>query len=129
MNLSAEGTVVYEGETHLSEDHLRKVSVALASASAEGTASLVPWFGPTVAGEEQFVHALELDLSRALLGSLSYTWERAFVSGEHVGIKVYIEKVFDKGSNRFGVVVSEFTDKAGSLIQRQSATFIENMGA
>jgi hypothetical protein len=125
----AEGATVFEGEEIVTAERLNRLAAALSSDSAAATATLVPWFGPTVAGEKQFVEILGLDLSRALLAGLSYKWERAFVPEETVSVKVFIEKVFDKGANRFGVVVAEFTDKAGALIQRQSATFIETTGA
>jgi hypothetical protein len=126
---AAEGAIVFEGEEIVTSERLSKLAAALSSDSAAGTATLVPWFGPTVAGEKQFVEILGLDLSHALLAGLSYKWERAFVPEETVAVKVFIERVFDKGSNRFGVVVAEFSDKAGALIQRQSATFIEPTGA
>jgi hypothetical protein len=125
----AEGAIVFEGEEIVTNERLSKLTAVLGSDSAAGTAALVPWFGPTIAGETQFVEILGLDLSRALLAGLSYKWERAFVPEETVSVKVFIEKVFDKGSNRFGIVVAEFSDKAGALIQRQAATFIETTGA
>jgi acyl dehydratase len=128
MKLEAEGALVFEGEEVVTADRLAKLAAALGTESAAGTATLVPWFGPTVAGEQQFVEILGLDLSRALLGGLAYRFERPFVAEETVTVKVFVEKVFDKGSNRFGLVAAEFTDKAGVLVQRQSATFIERMG-
>jgi hypothetical protein len=129
MRSDAAGDLVYEGEQVVSGERLHKLAEALATSSGADTATLVPWFGPTVAGEQQFVDVLGLDLSRALLGGLSYKWERPFQPDETVAVKVFIDQVFDKGTNRFGVVVAEFSDKAGALIHRQSATFIETMGA
>jgi hypothetical protein len=92
----AEGAIVFEGEEIVTADRLTKLTAALNSASAARTATLVPWFGPTVAGEKQFVDILGLDLSRALLAGLSYTWERSFLPEETVTVKVFIEKVFDR---------------------------------
>lgn len=129
MRADAAGAVVYEGEESASGERLRKLAEALGTSAGADTATLVPWFGPTVAGEQQFVEVLGLDLSKALLGGLSYSWERPFQPDETVAVKVFIDAVFDKGTNRFGVVVAEFKDKAGQLISRQSATFIESLGA
>jgi hypothetical protein len=129
MKLESEGATVHAGQEVISESRLSDLSRALGTSSAGETATLVPFFGPTVAGETQFVEVLELDLSRALLGGLSFEWARPFRSGESVDVKVFIEKVFDKGTNRFGVVVAEFNDTEGALIQRQSATFIERGAA
>lgn len=129
MNLDAVGVVVFEGEEIVTTERLRKLEAALGTPSSAGTAVLVPWFGPTIAGEGQVVEALGMDLSKALLGGLSYRWERPFEAEETVSVKVFIESVADKGTNRFGVVIAEFRDKAGVTIQRQSATFIETLGA
>ena len=128
MRADAAGTVVYEGEETVGAGQLRKLAQAIDSPSSDATATLVPWFGPTIAGEGQFVDALDLDLSRALLAGLSYEWTRPFRPEETVAARVVIDKVFDKGSNRFGVVLTEFSDQAGELIHRQTATFIEATG-
>lgn len=129
MKLEAEGSTVYRGEEVVDARRLEGLAWALGSASGEETARLVPFFGPTMAGETYFVDVLGLDLSRALLGGISYEWARPFRDGETVQAQVVIDKVFDKGSNRFGVVVAEFTDGDGALIQRQSSTFIERGAA
>src|SRR4051812_17848800 len=107
MRADAAGDVVYEGEEVVSGERLRKLGDALATPSGGDTATLVPWFGPTVAGEGQFVEVLGLDLSKALLGGLKYEWERPFQPDETVSVKVFIDSVFDKGTNRFGIVVAE----------------------
>jgi hypothetical protein len=129
VKLEAEGSTVYRGKEVVDTHRLNGLAWALGSASAEETARLVPFFGPTMAGETHFVDVLGLDLSRALLGGITYEWVRPFRDGETVESRVVIDKVFDKGSNRFGVVVAEFTDGDGALIQRQSSTFIERGAA
>lgn len=126
MKLEAAGAIVYRGEEVVSTARLDGITRALGTNSSERTARLVPFFGPTVAGEERFVEALDLDLSRALLGGLSYEWVRPFRDGEIVEVEVSIENVFDKGRNRFGIVVATFRDTGGTIVQRQSSTFIEN---
>lgn len=125
MKLAAEGATVHEGEAVISEARLGDLARALGTPSGAETATLVPFFGPTVAGETRFVDVLELDLSRALLGGLSFEWTRPFRAGETVKVKVFIDKVFAKGSNCFGIVVAEFLDDENQIIQRQSSTFIE----
>ncbi|QSE87430.1 MaoC family dehydratase N-terminal domain-containing protein (plasmid) [Rhodococcus pseudokoreensis] len=129
MKLDAEGKSVFAGQEVVSAARIDNLARALGSTSAAGTARLAPFFGPTVAGETQFVEVLGLDLSRALLGGLTYEWTRPFHRDETVNITVFIDKVFDKGSSRFGVVVAEFHDSDGDLIQRQSSTFIERKAA
>jgi hypothetical protein len=129
VRLEAEGMRVHDGQEVVSAAKLDDLARALGSPSSSESAGLVPFFGPTVAGETHFVEVLGLDLSRALLGGLDYEWVRPFREGESVGVKVFIDKVFDKGSNRFGVVVAEFSDSDGGLIQRQSSTFIERGAA
>jgi acyl dehydratase len=129
MKLEAQGATVHAGEVVVSDARLGDLITALGTASAEQTATLVPFFGPTVAGETQFVDVLDLDLNRALLGGLSFEWARPFRMGETVKVNVFIDKVFDKGSNRFGVVVAEFHDADQQLVQRQCSTFIERGAA
>jgi hypothetical protein len=129
MRLDAEGATVHEGQELLSEARLADLAAALGTTSGTETATLVPYFGPTVAGEARFVDVLGLDLSRAMLGGLNYEWVRPFRAGETVAVKIFIEKVFDKGSNRFAIVVAEFHDEERQLIQRQSSTFIERTAA
>lgn len=125
MKLDAAGATVHEGPMVVSEARTDQLAQALGTISGAHTATLVPFFGPTVAGETQFVDVLGLDLTRAMLGGLSYEWNRAFQPGETVEVKVFIDKVVDKGANRFGTVVAEFHGAEGALIQRQSSTFIE----
>jgi hypothetical protein len=121
----AAGTTIFDGEVRVTEDRLASLAQALGSDDAGVTARLVPYFGPTMAGERRFVEALGLDLSKALLGGVNYRWVRPFRPGETVHARVLIDKVFDKGSNRFGVVLAEYEDADGELIHAQTSTFIE----
>jgi acyl dehydratase len=121
----AEGSVLVESEEVISARRLDALSTTLGTASAAQTATLVPFFGPTVAGESTVVDGLGMDLSRTLLGGLGYRWVRPFVVGEHVRCRVIVEQVYERGSNTFAVVTTDFTDPSGALIQRQTATFIE----
>jgi hypothetical protein len=121
----AKGTVLHEGREVVTPSRLRALARAIGTPSAEETATLVPFFGPTIGGEGTVVDGLGLDLSRALLGGLSYEWRRPFRSDETVMVRVTVGDVYTRGRNQFGVVVTEFLDEGSELIQRQSTTFVE----
>lgn len=125
MRDSARGAVLAEREVEVTARLTEGLTRAIGSESAGDTSRLVPFFGPTVGGEDIVVEGLGLDLSRALLGGLSYEWHRPFQIGEVVSVRVTVEDVFERGTNQFGVVVADFEDGSGALIQRQTATFIE----
>lgn len=125
MHQHAKGTVLYDGEQVVAGHRLHSLATALGSAHADRTATLVPMFGPTIGGEHTVMDGLGLDLSRTLLGSVSYEWRRPFVPEETVHVRVSVDDIHAKGANQFGVVVAEFRDDSGELIQRQSTTFVE----
>jgi hypothetical protein len=119
------GEVLFEGRRRIDGLKLEELATALGSDTATETATLVPFFGPTVVGEELFVEALEVDFSRALLGGISYRWERPFQEGELVDVRLWVEDMYQKGNLQFAVVTSEYRDAAGAVVQVQRATFIE----
>jgi hypothetical protein len=123
------GQTLFEVQRTIDEHKLEELTTALNSATASETATLVPFFGPTIPGEELFVELLGLDLSRALLAGINYTWTRPFKAGERVNVKVSVEDVFEKSGMQFVVVTSDFTDQAGELVQSHKATFIERGAA
>jgi hypothetical protein len=123
------GQTLFEVQRTIDEHKLEELTTALNSTTASQTATLVPFFGPTIPGEELFVELLGLDLSRALLAGISYTWARPFTVGERVNVKVSVEDLFEKSGMQFVVVMSEFTDQAGELVQTHKATFIERGAA
>lgn len=127
MRIDAKGAILFEGEQVVSTEHLRNMTAAIGTPTGAATALLVPFFGPTIGGESTVTDpaGLGLDLSRALLAGLSYQWSRAFVPDETVHVRVVVDDVNVKGSNTFGVVAAEFTDRAGAMVHRQTATFIE----
>lgn len=125
MHVHAKGAVLAEDDLTVGRAGLDALARALGTPSGAQTATLVPFFGPVVGGDSQVVDVLGLDLSRALLGGIGYEWQRPFEPGETVHVRVVVEDVYPKGSNQFGVVIAEFTDAEGALIQRQSATFVE----
>jgi hypothetical protein len=128
VRAEAEGQSLYEDDRVVDDGQLADLRRALGTESAAQTATLVPFFGPTVGGEATVTEGLGLDLSRALLGGIEYDWRRPFEPGERVHVSVHVESVVTKGSNQFGVLVAEFTGADGDVIQRQSTTFIERGG-
>ena len=121
----AKGRTLAEADLSITPELLARLSGALGTGSGARTATLVPSFAATVGGESTVVDGLGMDLSRALLGRLGYEWERPFVPGETVHVRVTVDDVFTKGANQFGVVVAEYTDGGGAVVQRQSITFVE----
>lgn len=128
MNVSAKGRTIVEEERRIEPVKLEELERAIGTATAADSARLVPFFGPTIAGDQKLVEVLDLDLSRALLAGQAWEWERPFEPGETVGVHLYVEDVFTKGDNTFAVVVSEFRGTGGELIQTQRTTFIERGG-
>lgn len=129
MNENAKGQVVLETERRVEPVKLDELATALGTPTAAQTATLVPFFGPTVAGERAIAEALELDFAKALLAGLSYDWRRPFQSGETVQIRVLVEEVYRRGANWFGIVLCEFRGADGELVQQQRVTFVEREGA
>jgi hypothetical protein len=131
VRIDAKGAVLFEGEQVVSAEKLANLSAAIGGDGGPGTAAVVPFFGPTVGGEVTVTDpdGLALDLSKALLAGLSYDWSRPFDTDERVHVRVVVEDVQAKGRNVFGVVAAEFTDAGGTLVHRQTATFIERGAA
>ncbi len=129
MNLSAKGQTLIETVQRVEPVKLAELAAAIGSPTAEQTARLVPYFGPTVAGEQPLVELLGLDLSRALLAGQAYEWILPLEPNEGVTIRVFVEDVFEKGDNVFGVVATEIRDETGAVAQRQRTTFIERRTA
>jgi acyl dehydratase len=125
MHESTKGAVLLERRIVVDDAAIAAVARAIGTPSAEATARLVPFFAPTLGGEHLVVDGIGLDLNRALLGGLHYEWVRPFAVGETLDVRLSVEDVFQRGSNQFGVLVAEFRDEDGELVQRQSTTFIE----
>lgn len=125
MNPSAKGQTLIEVSQRVEPVKLAELAAAIGTVSGSQTARLVPYFGPTIAGEQLLVDLLGLDLTRALLAGQSYEWSRPLEPEETVAIRVFIEDVYDKGGNTFGVVGTEIRDSVGELVQQQRTTFIE----
>jgi hypothetical protein len=125
MDLNAKGRVVLETELRVEPVKVAELVAAIGTPTAADTAPLVSFFGATIGGDDRLVAALGMDLSRALLSGHRYDWQRPFEPGETVQARLVVEDVFEKGANQFAVLLAEFRDTAGELIQSQHTTFIE----
>lgn len=125
MNLEVKGDTVVDTTVVVEARNLHLLERALGTASAAETARLVPFFGPTAAGQDAVIGPLGLDLRRALHGGQSYEWHRPFLPGERVGLRVRIEDIAVREAVSIATVVSEYRSTDGELIQRQQTTFVE----
>jgi len=123
---AVEGKTLYSSRMAVSVERMASLALALSSTLEQSpAAAIVPFFGPTVAGERMVVEGIGLDLSRALLGAQTYEWSRPFRAGEEVDVLVRVERAWEKNDMQFAIVASEFRDANGELVQRQATTFIE----
>jgi len=123
------GTTLFEVQRTIDEQKLEELATALDSATAAQTATLVPFFGPTIPGEALFVDLLGIDLTRALLAGISYSFARPFRVGESVNVKVSVEDFYEKSGMQFVVILTEATGTDGEAIHSHKATFIERGAA
>lgn len=89
------------------------------------TAAIGLFFGPTIAGEEAFVDAIDLDLTRALLGGHEISWSRPFEPDEHIVATLAMVSHSEKNGMEIGVFETKFATPGGEPIQVQRTTFIE----
>jgi acyl dehydratase len=129
MDLNSKGRLIHEAELTVEPVKLAELVAAIGTPTASETASLVLWFGATIGGDDNLVQALDMDLGRALLSGQRYEWNRPFRPGETVRARLTVADVIEKGSNHLAVILAEFRDEAGDLIQSQHTTFIEKGSA
>jgi acyl dehydratase len=125
VNIDVKGRTVVDTELTVDPDRLRLLEEAIGTPTAAMTARLVPFFGPTAAGQDSVIEPLGIDLSKALQGGQAYEWHRPFEPGEKVRMRVRIEDVFDRGDMQIATVVAEYESIDGEPIQRQQTIFIE----
>jgi hypothetical protein len=125
VNANLKGQTLIQLTRAVDAGKLDELAQAIDSPSASDTATLVPFFGPSLNGEGYVRDRLEIDTSRALLAGIAYEWVRPFVPGETVDVQLLVEDIYEKGSNQFAIVATEFRDSSGELVQRQRATFVE----
>ena len=123
------GQALFTLQRTVDPQKLHEVATALDSATAAETATLVPFFGVTVGGEERIVEALQLDLARSLMAGISYEWVRPFRAQESVVVEVSVEDFYEKSGMQFVVILIRFADESGETIQMQRATFVEKEAA
>jgi acyl dehydratase len=104
-----------------------ELTALLGTSSGVDTARVLPFFGPTVAGESAFVDALGLRLDRALLGSHEVEFERPFVPDEPLNVQLTLADLSEKNGMQFGTIETRFTTPNGEEIQVQRTTFIERL--
>jgi hypothetical protein len=127
VDLESKGRIVHEATLQAEPTKLRELEAAIGTESAAQTVPLVAWFGATIGGDACLVEALGMDLSRALLSGHRYDWRRPFRSGETITARLTVEDVYEKGRNQFAVLLAEFRDADGELVQAQHTTFIERI--
>lgn len=125
MNTTLKGETLFEISRTIDPGKLDELAQAIDTPTGAQTATLVPFFGPSLQGEEFVRDRLDLDLTRALMGGIAYEWHRPFEASETVDVRLFVEDMYQKAETSFAIVTTEFRDQAGELIQRQRATFIE----
>jgi hypothetical protein len=125
MNGAMKGKVLVKTQTRAHAVKIEELAALLGTPSAEQTARLVPFFGPTVVGEAKFVAALGLNLDRALLGGHAIEFQRPFVPDEAVEVEMRLADFSEKNGMQFGTIETRFTTPFGEEIQLQTTTFIE----
>jgi hypothetical protein len=125
VDTSLKGQTLFELSRMVDGGKVEELAEAIDSPTAAETATLVPFFGPSLRGEAFVRDRLAIDTSRALLAGISYEWHRPFEIGEVVDVRLFVEDIYEKSDTQFAVVSTEFRDAAGALIQQQRATFIE----
>lgn len=129
MRGDLKGQVLLRLSTRAHAVKLAELEALLGTGSARDTARLLPFFGPTVAGEAAFAEALGLQLDRALLGGHAIEFQRPFKPDEELDVELRLADYAEKNSMQFGTVETRFLTPQGEEIQVQRTTFIERMPA
>ncbi|WP_151448238.1 FAS1-like dehydratase domain-containing protein [Lacisediminimonas profundi] len=125
MDGDKKGQVLLRTRTRAHAVKIAEMEAMLGTPSASETARLVPFFGPTVAGEAAFVKALGLRLERALLGGHAIEFQRPFVPDELLDVELRLADYSEKNGMQFGTIETRFVTPMGEEIQVQTTTFIE----
>jgi hypothetical protein len=127
MKTEMKGKVLLQVSTRAHRVKIDELTALLGTSSGVDTARVLPFFGPTVAGESAFVDALGLRLDRALLGSHEVEFERPFVPDEPLNVQLTLADLSEKNGMQFGTIETRFTTPNGEEIQVQRTTFIERL--
>lgn len=125
MNRNVAGQKIVDAELVVDPARLEQLAAAVGTAGAARSALLMPFFAATAAGQSSVVGPIELDMTRALQGGLSFEWHRPFRPGETVRLQVEVLDVLEKPGSAVATLVGEFRAVDGELIQRQQVVFIE----
>ncbi len=125
MNRETLGRVLVDTELTVDPENLAGLSAAIGSRTGGSTATLLPFFGPTLAGQDSVTGPLGLDLRRTLQGGQSYEWHRPFRPGETVRVIIDVEDIVEKQNLDLVTVRAVFRDSDGELIQRQRTVFVQ----
>lgn len=129
MRGDLKGQVLLRLKTRAHEVKLAELEALLGTDSAADTARLLPFFGPTIAGEAAFVEALGLQLERALLGGHAIEFQRPFVPDEELEVEMRLADYSEKNNMQFGTIETRFMTPLGEEVQVQRTTFIERLPA
>ncbi len=125
MRKELQGKKLLSADIRAHSVKLGEIEALLASETAETTARIGLFFGPSVAGYRAFVDAIGLDLNRALLAGHEIAWNRPFEPDERVRAELYLTDYTEKNGAEIGVVEARFFAENGEVIQTQRTTFIE----
>ncbi|MCU1413382.1 MAG: acyl dehydratase [Microbacteriaceae bacterium] len=79
--------------------------------------------------QSAFVSALGLDISRVVVGSVSWEYRRPLATGDQLVATRRIESDETRRGMRFVTLATEFTDAAGDLVLVQREVLIERGAA
>ena len=125
MKSERKGQVLLSADVRADAIKLREMAAILDTPTAQQTASVSLFFGPTVSGSQKFVDAIGLDLRRALLGGHEISWTRPFVADEPLKAELRLVEYTEKNGTEIGIIETRFTTPKGELVQTQRTTFIE----
>ena len=126
MRSDIKGREILKADVVAHRVKLLEVAHALGDTStADASASVGLFFGPTVVGYRQFVDAVDLDLTRALLGGHEIAWTRPFEPDEPVVAAMTMTEHSERNGMEIAVFETRFTTPDGEPIQTQRTTFIE----
>lgn len=125
MKSELKGQVFMTADTRADAVKMAELAIILSTPTAQQTASVALFFGPTVSGSQKFVDALGLDLRGTLLGGHEVSWTRPFVPDEPLKAELRLVDYTEKNGVEIGVIETRFTTPKGDLVQFQRTTFLE----
>ena len=124
MKPELKGKVLKTLHTKAYANKMAELEQTLGTSSAAETARIALFFGVTIGRDLEIPDKFGLVMDRSLMGGHEIRWNRPFEPDEDIVVTVTLEDVYDKGDNRFSVVMSRFDTPGGEEIQRQYSTFV-----